>query len=192
MAISVIIPIANGDKAWREMLPDLEALGSKDEIIFVATDRLLTSVKKERSLERLHCSYSFHLTEVGRAKQLNFGAKKAKNEFLWFLHCDSRFSKTAFDALGKSILIDPAALHFFDLKFSKDGPVLMRLNELGVWIRSRMLRLPFGDQALAMSRTVFRDLGGFRENVPCGEDHLLVWRAHQLGVGLRCVGAPHG
>ena len=36
---------------------------------------------------------------------------------------------------------------------------------------------------------MFFSLGGFPEDAPYGEDHLLAWRAHQQGVPLRCTGA---
>ena len=84
---------------------------------------------------------------------------------------------------------DPGALHYFDLAFSGDGPPLMRLNERGVWVRSHLLGMPFGDQGFCLRRDVFFGLGGFPEDVPYGEDHLLVWRARQAGVPLRCAPA---
>lgn len=190
MAISVIIPIADGDLAWKRLIPDLSALREEDEIVFVGADQTLKSVTANMSIASLVCQQSFFRhSEMGRAKQLNAGERAAKNEFLWFLHCDCRFSKASFEALVEAFARDSHAMYFFDLKFSDDGPALMRLNELGVWIRSRMLRLPFGDQGLAISRSAFRRLGGFCEGAPYGEDHLLVWRAHRAGVKLRCVGS---
>ena len=186
----MIIPIANGDMAWKELIPDLRALGADDEVVFVGADQSLRLLRKNSSLESLICQQSFlSISDMGRARQLNAGEKAARNNFLWFLHCDCRFSKEAFEALAGAFSREPEALHFFDLRFSDDGPPFMRLNELGVWIRSRMLRLPFGDQGLAISRSAFKRLGGFCESAPYGEDHLLVWRAHRAAVKLRCVGS---
>ena len=58
----------------------------------------------------------------------------------------------------------------------------------GARLRSRLLRLPFGDQALCLDSALFRRLGGYPA-VERGEDHLLVWRAHRARVPVRPVGA---
>ncbi len=187
MPISVIVPIAMEDDAWKKLIPDLCSLRADDEVIFVTAD---SSPVKGRLIESLPCSYSIARSEIGRAKQLNLGAKMAQSEFLWFLHCDSRFSKAAFEALVDAISREPDTLHYFDLKFSNDGPPLMRINEMGVWFRSRVFQLPFGDQGFAMSKEIFKRLGRFKESAPYGEDHLLIWRAHQLGIKVGAIGAP--
>jgi len=182
LRLSVIIPVGKKDASWKELLPDLELLSAEDEVIFVATglQGQKIAVKGPKVL--------VVGSEEGRAKQLNAGARAAKHEALWFLHCDSRFTLEAVDGLRCSVQHRPDALHFFDLKFLRDGPALMRITELGVWIRSRILRLPFGDQGFCLSRDAFNRLGGFEEGAPYGEDHLLVWKAHQEGVEVRPVG----
>jgi GT2 family glycosyltransferase len=127
----------------------------------------------------------------GRARQLNEGARASVRPYLWFLHADSRFTPFTLQALQESLNEEPGALHYFDLAYSEeDRPALMRLNELGAWWRSRLLGLPFGDQGFCLSRDNFNKLGGFSESVEYGEDHLLVWRAKELGIPLRATGAP--
>src|SRR5690606_9384341 len=59
----------------------------------------------------------------------------------------------------------------------------------GVVFRSRVLGLPFGDQGLCLRREVFFELGGFNEDARYGEDHLLVWKAHQQDVPILPVKA---
>jgi len=66
----------------------------------------------------------------------------------------------------------------------------MWINTIGAHVRSRWLRLPFGDQGLLMPRRVFEALGGFDERHRGGEDHALVWSARRLGVPLRPLRAP--
>jgi hypothetical protein len=121
-----------------------------------------------------------------RAEALNAGAAAARGAVLWFLHADTRLPEGAVEALGAAIRREPRALLFFDLAF--DGPAVMALNATGARFRSRLLRLPFGDQALCLDAGLFRQLGGYPA-VPRGEDHLLVWRAHRAGVPVRPVGA---
>lgn len=121
-----------------------------------------------------------------RAESLDAGAAVARGAFLWFVHADTRLPGDAAEALRAAVRRAPDALHFFDLRF--DGPAVMALNGAGVRLRSRLLRLPFGDQALCLDAGLFRRLGGYPA-VARGEDHLLVWRAHRAGVPVRPVGA---
>mmetsp|Transcript_22721 Transcript_22721/g.73071 ORF Transcript_22721/g.73071 Transcript_22721/m.73071 type:complete len:121 (-) Transcript_22721:71-433(-) len=66
--------------------------------------------------------------------------------------------------------------------------------ELTVRLRSTLFQLPFGDQAVALSRRRFESLGGFTDlaKVPILEDFLLVQRLRVLGAeGLgRIVEVP--
>jgi len=190
LAISVIVPVAKEDEAWRQLLPDLSFLGKDDEVILVSSAAPPENYHGDPALRSLTCSTHWIKSESGRARQLNAGIRSAFHKNLWFLHCDSRVPKESYESLKDALEQTPDALHFFDLRFLDDGPALMFLNNFGVWIRSRILRLPFGDQGFCISRSVLEQLGGFCEKVPYGEDHLLVWRAHQMAVKVRCVGAP--
>ncbi|MEQ9072145.1 MAG: hypothetical protein RLO18_35800, partial [Gimesia chilikensis] len=38
-------------------------------------------------------------------------------------------------------------------------------------------------------KDAFHSLGGFDESAAYGEDHLLVWKARQVGLRLKCTGA---
>jgi len=191
VGISVIIPVAKDDEAWRSLLPDLRYLTKKDEVILVSNKSLQDEFKIEAEKLGLSCGTQWALSSSsGRAKQLNTGARSAKCDFFWFLHCDSNVNQTAIEKLRKSTELKPTAIHFFDLKFLRDGPWLTVSNGYGVWLRSHILRLPFGDQGYCMHRDVFAKLGGFCENVPYGEDHLLIWKAHQSKIKVCCVRAP--
>jgi len=190
LGISVIIPVAEGDFAWKELLPDLVSLTHEDEIILSSKKSLKRELQTEAERNALTCSAHWAPSAVGRARQLNTGARWAKSDFYWFLHADSKVNRAAIKKLRISIKNKPGAIHFFDLKFLRDGPRLTASNRYGVWLRSRLLRLPFGDQGYCMHRDVFAGLGGYCEKATYGEDHLLAWRAHQNKVKLCCVGAP--
>jgi len=83
-----------------------------------------------------------------------------------------------------------SALAYFDLRFLADGPRLMVVNAVAANLRSRWLKLPFGDQGLMIHRDDFRRLGGFDAQLRAGEDHALVWRARHQGLPLRRLAAP--
>jgi GT2 family glycosyltransferase len=120
---------------------------------------------------------------------MNAAARAARRRYLWFLHADTRFGPGVLAALRRSLAAEPEGLHYFDLGFAPGGPALMPVNAAGVWVRSRLLGMPFGDQGFCLSRRVFARLGGFDEEASYGEDHLLVWKARRAGVPLRCAGA---
>lgn len=161
--ISIIIPVGPGENALTTLLEDLRPIERNAELIVVRGS--------------------------SRPKQLNEGARKATRDFLWFLHADSRLVPKTLTALLESLGKDPHALHYFNLRFFPGGPPLMLINEIGCWIRSHILGIPFGDQGFAIAKETFGTSGGFPENVPYGEDHLFVWRVRQKRIRLRCTGA---
>lgn len=185
----MIIPVGNKDEAWKSLLPDLSSLNHDDEIIFVSQETVESDFASEVSRFKISSNCRWFQSNPGRAKQLNLGAKEASNENLWFLHCDSRISSEGIKILKNAISRHSRDILFFNLKFLNSGSLLMSLNEIGGWFRSRVLRLPFGDQGFCLSKTVFSTLGGFDESAPYGEDHLLIWKAHLKGIPIRCVGS---
>jgi GT2 family glycosyltransferase len=160
--LSVIIPLGPHETAWKELLPDLTKLPNGTEVILPNNN--------------------------GRAQQMNTAAMKAKHEFLWFVHADSRFTVKTIPALLNSIKKAPNALHYFNLQFD-DKMLRLKLNILGVWLRSHLLGMPFGDQDFCIAKKLFSKIGGYPEDVAYGEDHLFVWRAKQDGIKLHCTGA---
>ena len=188
MGISVIVPVGKKDEAWKSLLPDLCSLDHDDEIIFVSLESAESNFANQVSQCKISATCRWIQSSPGRAKQLNLGAKEATNDNLWFLHCDSRISCQGIKNLKNEISKDSSQVLFFNLKFLNDGLQLMSINEVGAWIRSRILRLPFGDQGFCLSKATFATLGGFDENAPYGEDHLLIWKAHQKRIPIGCVG----
>jgi GT2 family glycosyltransferase len=124
---------------------------------------------------------------LGRARQMNAGARAARGRHLWFLHADSGFSRPDVEALATALREAPRALHYFNLAFDGRPRQLMYLNQAGAWWRSHALGLPFGDQGFCLERDAFFALGGYDEQAAYGEDHLLVWQARRAGIEVRCT-----
>lgn len=176
--LSVVVPLAPGETAWRRLLPQLEALPADAEILLVHPAPPPSSLPPGRALR--------HVTSaVGRARQLNAGARAATGDWLWCLHADSRLTDGVLPVLAAFLQRGDDALGYFDLRFDADGPPLTRLNALGANLRARLLGLPFGDQGFVLRRTTLQRLGGFDEAAAYGEDHLLVWRARRAGLPLQ-------
>ena len=124
----------------------------------------------------------------GRARQMNAGARAAKNSCLWFLHADSRVDNRCLQVID-DFDFSKKQMGYFSLGFQKDGPRRMGINSLGVWFRSRFLKIPFGDQGFVISKTRFEALGSFREDLSSAEDHAFIWSARKNGVQLKHLNA---
>lgn len=162
VSLSIIIPVREGETAHKDLVCSLNALqDSQLEVI----------VTKGNS----------------RANAMNKGVLRAQNKFLWFVHADTKVEKTHINVLKKSCYTHPESLHYFDLSFAKDGPFLSLLNAWGANIRSRVLSLPWGDQAFCCSQEVFQKIGPYDEAVTYGEDHLLVWSAHHKNIQVKSL-----
>ncbi|MDD4973067.1 MAG: DUF2064 domain-containing protein [Bacteriovorax sp.] len=172
--LSIIIPVKSQENSWQDLVTELLSHQGDFEIIVVGPD--LENKKSDNPRVR------FEFSKLGRAHQQNRGAQIATKSFIWFLHADSRLSNRPLQKIEEKLKEKPEAIFFFDLNFLSDGPRLMILNTLGAYWRSHLLKMPFGDQGFFMARKTFFSLGLFDENALYGEDHLLVWKAHQRRI----------
>lgn len=179
--LSVVIPLAPKEQAWRGLLLQLLDCGEGSEILLVHAE----SDHLDFGDHDPHPNLRLIASVPGRARQLNAGAQAAQGRWLWFLHADSRLTAGVLPQLQRFIVADDDALGYFDLRFERDGPWLTRLNAVGANLRARWLGLPFGDQGFVLRAETFRRLGGYDESAGRGEDHLLVWRARAAGLPLR-------
>lgn len=174
--ISVVIPAGPRERAWPPLLGALDDFG--EVVLSCALGGDLPAVPPRVRVVA---------APAGRARQLNAGIAASTRPWLLLLHADSRFDGRAPNALRAAP--DGAYIGYFDLRFS-GGPALMRLTAVGVWLRSRLLGLPFGDQGMLIRRDVLAQLGQFDERVEVGEDHALVWAGRRAGIPARPLRAP--
>jgi len=120
----------------------------------------------------------------GRARQLETGARLAKGDTILFLHADTRLPR-GWQAAARAALADPVVVGgAFRLRFETRSQAL-RLIEWGVRLRVALLRLPYGDQALFVRRSVLEALGGVPQ-APIMEDLDLVHALKRRGR-LACL-----
>jgi rSAM/selenodomain-associated transferase 2 len=110
----------------------------------------------------------------GRGVQLAAGAEAAREDWMLFLHADTRLAyRWRGEAKAHMATRRDAAACF---QFVLDDPAWQaRLVEKGVALRVRLLALPYGDQGLLIHRRLYDHVGGFRP-VPLMEDVDLVRR----------------
>ncbi len=115
----------------------------------------------------------------GRGAQMNAGASYAHGEILLFLHADSILSREVILKIPCVFKNNSIVGGAFKIRLLSDR-LSYRLIEAGINFRSRLLKLPYGDQGLFVKRSVFKKLGGFGGMDVC-EDLDFIWRLKKLG-----------
>lgn len=183
--ISIVIPTFNAAAALRRSLPPLAEFAVLDLIREVvisdggSTDE--TAAIAEAAGAR------FVPAEKGRGTQLSAGGEAARGDWLLFLHADTVL-QTGWDHAVRVFLADDGNIRragYFRLAFDDRGMAARRIQWLAN-LRARVLGLPYGDQALLISKDFYRRLGGYK---PLGlmEDVDLVRRIGRRR--LRMLGA---
>jgi rSAM/selenodomain-associated transferase 2 len=174
--ITVVIPVLNDAEALASLLSAMPA-DPAFEIIVVdgceGGDPALT-VLRER-----YPAVKWLRSAAGRGAQMNHGARHARGRWLVFLHSDTRLGVSWIDTLRR--LDDRPRIVGGSFRFVLDSPARWaRWVEWGVRIRVRLFDLAYGDQALFVRRSVFQELGGYRE-WPLMEDVDFIRRLRRLG-----------
>jgi rSAM/selenodomain-associated transferase 2 len=112
---------------------------------------------------------------AGRGIQLRAGAELAASPWLLFLHADTRLDEAAWAAIRRTIA-QGAAGRAASFRLRLDNSAWQaRVIELGVRLRVALLALPYGDQGLLIHRSLYEQVGGYRD-LPLMEDVDLVRR----------------
>lgn len=169
--VSVIIPVLNESDAM-ETLRSLQRAAV--EVIVVDGGSQDDTVERAMAM-----GFKVMQAATGRASQMNAGAAAASGSILLFLHADTRLPE-GFVALIQQALSQPNTVAgAFELAIAGTAAGL-RWVEWGVKWRSKLLQLPYGDQAIFLKATTFWQLGGFA-NLPIMEDFDLVQRLRGYG-----------
>lgn len=119
------------------------------------------------------------LTGPGRrGARLHEAAGAARGNFLFFVHADSKPPAGALESVRQA-LSNGAAGGAFSLAYEDAGPAM---RWIAAWanLRSRLLRLPFGDQGIFCRRDAYERSGGFRDLAVC-DDLDFVLRLRRAG-----------
>ncbi|MGL5792824.1 MAG: TIGR04283 family arsenosugar biosynthesis glycosyltransferase [Waterburya sp.] len=172
--ISIIIPVLNEAAMIESALsqlqkqPGLEIIvvdgGSQDNTVNLAQQ---TGVKV--------------ITIVGknRAAQMNAGADIATGEVLLFLHIDTQLPSDFCDLATKTLKQQGVIASAFELTIAGEN-LALRWIEILVKLRSHLLSLPYGDQAIFLKKQTFTQLGGFAD-LPIMEDFEFIQRLKRQG-----------
>ncbi len=115
----------------------------------------------------------------GRGTQQHTGALAATGKIFLFLHCDTVLPKNFPEHIYSILRNKDVSAGAFQLKINGRG-LGFRLIEAGVQLRSTILSLPYGDQALFMYRETYFTAGGFPLQ-PIMEDVALICQLKKRG-----------
>lgn len=177
MRVSVVVPVREEEKRVAE---DLRALSLREEfheVVVSARDCPREFWEILRGVPRLRRVFP---PLAGRGPQMNAGAAAAEGDVLLFLHADTHLEPGAARAVCEALRDPRTAGGAFRLGILHRG-LRYRLKEWGANLRSRLLGLPFGDQAFFVRRAAFRAAGGFPD-WPLFEDVGFLRRIRPLGA----------
>ena len=179
-AISVIIPVLNEAQGINDVIAHIRSQAAVDavEIIVVDGNPAGNTIKAIS-----HPGIITAVAEKGRGSQMNCGAIRATGDILLFLHADTFLPPNAFSCIRKCMAVGHVG-GAFDLGIDTRKRIF-RITERYVAWRTRLMRIPFGDQAIFVRRNYFERIGGYRD-IPIMEDVDLMRRIRQRGDAI-CV-----
>lgn len=181
-AISIVMPVLNEGGTINRVIARLRglALNGRAEIIVVDGDPQggTVGVIEDRSIRTV-------TAEQGRGRQMNRGAAVAAGAILLFLHADT-LPPDDFLTLIRAALDDQRIVGgAFDLGFDTKRRSF-KVTELYVSLRTRLTKVPFGDQAIFIRRDYFKELGGYKD-IPIMEDADLMKRIRKRGDRIAII-----
>ena len=171
--ISIIIPVLDEAAIIRATLNRLQQ-HSQVEIIVVdggSKDRTV-AIAETTGVRVISVPH-------GRAAQMNAGADIARGKILLFLHADTKLPSNFVESIVETLEPPDVVAGAFELTIEGEA-ISLRWIEWLVKMRSHLLSLPYGDQAIFIDRAAFIDSGGFAD-LPIMEDFEFIKRLKSQG-----------
>lgn len=176
MAVSIVIPVLNERDCLPKNLAALKTQNWMHEVIVLdggSTDGTLEWLRQQSGVRIIEA-------RAGRGIQLNSGARAATGDILIFLHADSRLPPDSGERLKRALGSPEVAGGCFCVRFASRRPRSLGMVAAGINVRTVLTRSATGDQAIFVRRSVFQEIGGFRE-WPLFEDVDFVNRIKGVG-----------
>lgn len=173
MKVSIIIPVWNEEEHIQRLVEQLCANGKGQ----IADLLVIDGGSKDRTAELAACAGAKVIQAPcrGRAVQMNYGAQQATGELLYFVHGDTLPPVSYMDDLQQAVN-EGFPVGCFRLKLDTEHP-LLRINSF--MTRFQFMWCRGGDQTLYVTREVFEELGGYRDDYIIMEEYDFIERAKE-------------
>ena len=165
--LSIIVPALDAEAVLpvclASLMPGLET-GLIREVILVDAG----SEDQTRRLAEGAGARVISSPEQGRAAQMRQGFEEARGDWFLFLHADTALSRDWAERAKSHMTERREKAAAFTLAYRSDHPMAKVVARRANW-RSRNLGLPYGDQGLLISRTLYAEIGGYPDT-PFMED----------------------
>jgi rSAM/selenodomain-associated transferase 2 len=180
--ISIIIPVLNESGIINFTIEHLYTLDSADTVEIIVVD----GSPHGETINTITGSDVQKISgQKGRGSQMNQGAAVAGGDILLFLHADTRLSHDALNQIVAATKQPDVVGGAFDLRIQSEKKIF-RLIEQAASIRSRLTRIPYGDQAIFFKKRFFDQIGGYRD-IPIMEDVELMQRVRKAGKKIKFI-----
>ena len=169
--LSVVIPTLNSGQQLGLTLECVNTFEGPKEIIVSdggSDDQTFSITAKSGG--------KFYMTPKGRGEQLAAGANAAVGDWLLFLHADTKLS-SGWTIAANQFMQNPGnrfRVGYFTFALDDPSEQARRLERMVKW-RCHKLSLPYGDQGLLISRTMYDKIGGYK-TIPLMEDVDMIQR----------------
>lgn len=178
--ISIITPLLNERRHINSFLENISKIEGDFELILVdggSIDGTMDEVKTNRS--KFNRRLSILESEPGRSNQMNKGAEYANGDILLFLHVDCLLQKGCLETIENTIKSGTIIGGGFKQAFTNSNSFLQFVSVLGN-IRTRVMKIFFGDYGLFIRKDVFAKVGGY-DNIQFLEDVELSKKVKKYG-----------
>jgi rSAM/selenodomain-associated transferase 2 len=173
---SIVIPVLNEAGQINSLIEHIRSQSFEGflEIIVVDGDMQGNTVKAIQDKDVIAL-----ITEKGRGQQMNAGAVAAHGEILIFLHADTKLPDNALGKISRVLQDERYVGGAFDLGIDSRR-LFLKYIAARASFRSRLNRIPYGDQAIFIRKDYFDQIGRFKD-IPLMEDVDLMRRIKKDG-----------
>jgi rSAM/selenodomain-associated transferase 2 len=173
--ISVIIPVYYEDETLLQTIKTIHQNAEQNNFEVIVIDTLENTTLNRLQVKDKDSRIGF--APKGRASQMNEGALMAQGDILIFVHADTHLPKAWDTLIEKALHANKAGA--FSLGID-DTHYALRVIETMANIRTRMTKIPYGDQVHFLTASFFKELGYYAK-IPLMEDVELMKRIKKQG-----------
>jgi rSAM/selenodomain-associated transferase 2 len=185
--ITTIIPVLHEANINRFLCDIVERTGNhKMEIIVVDGDPEGSTICRISDNQKTGGQLIQKITSPrGRALQQNAGAKIARGNILLFLHADTILPHDFPELIMDTVEQQGFSGGAFDLNIDSSHPLIKLISKVASF-RSRITKIPYGDQAIFLKKELFHTIHEFDE-IPLMEDIALMQKIKKTGEPFKIL-----